>query len=91
MNRSSLLVAAAIFSAGCSRAYSVTMGPQPSASAHYVVVKTKWNGKMLVFDCMSQPEGNDWKPTCRKVRMETFMGKAMDSALQGVRKKDSDE
>ena len=53
--------------------------------------KTKWNGKMLVFDCLSQPEGKDWKPTCRKVRMETFMGKALDSALKGVRRKDADE
>lgn len=91
MNRLSLLMFAALFATGCTRAYSVTMGAQPSLDAHYVVVKTKWNGKMLVFDCLSQPEGKDWKPTCRKVRMETFMGKALDSALKGVRRKDADE
>jgi hypothetical protein len=70
---------------GCSRAYTVNMGAQPSATAHYVVVKTKWTGSMRVFDCQSRPDGTTWEPTCRQVKMQSAMGQTFDDTLTRIR------
>ena len=88
MTRILTLALAALSLSGCMRAYTITMGPQPSADAHYVVVKTKWNGKMKVFDCMSQPDGNAWEPTCRQVKMQSTLGKTLDDTWSKLRNKD---
>lgn len=69
----------------CNRAHTVVMGDQPSATAHYVIVKTKLTGKTVVFDCQSQPEGDAWEPTCKKVRMQGPMGEMLDDTLTRVR------
>jgi hypothetical protein len=85
---SRLLLALGLLASGCTRAYTVTMGAQPSSSAHYVVVKTRWNGKMKVFDCQSQPDGSTWDPTCKQVRMQSQMGETLDETWSRIRKKD---
>lgn len=91
--RRPLLLALPLLLGGCGRAYTVTMGPQPSVDAHYVVVKTRWNGKMRVFDCMSRPEGEEWTPTCKQVKMQSHMGGALDEGWNKLRsrRKDRDD
>jgi len=76
---------------GCSRAYTVNMGSQPSATAHYVVVKTKWTGSMRVFDCQSRPDGTTWEPTCRQVKMQSSMGQTLDDTLTRIRDRKGDK
>lgn len=73
---------------GCSRAYTVNMGHQPISQSHYVVVKTKWNGKMKVFDCQSTPQGDTWEPTCRQVKMQSTLGHSLDDTWTRIRKKE---
>ncbi len=85
------LLALSLLFSGCMRAYTVDMGSQPSAAAHYVVVKTKWNGKMKVFDCMSRPDGTEWKPACKQVRMQSAMGETLDDTWTRIRKRRADK
>lgn len=85
MFRPRLLSLAAAFSlAGCARGHTVVMGEQPSATAHYVIVKTKFTGKTVVFDCQSSPDGAEWEPTCRKVKMQGPMGELLDDTFDKV-------
>lgn len=70
---------------GCRRNYTVIMGEQPSATAHYVIVKTKWTGAMKVFDCQSQPTGDAWNPTCKQVKMQSHMGEVLDDTWSKVK------
>jgi len=73
---------------GClQRNYTVTMSNQPSATAHYVIVKTKITGKMKVFDCQSQPTDGEWSPTCKQVKFQSAMGELLDETWGKVRKK----
>lgn len=69
------ILAASIPSAGCLRAYTVTMGDQPSAQAHYVVVKQTAAGQMVVYDCLSRPDGKVWEPTCKRVDLPGAMAR----------------
>ena len=85
LNVRSTPVLIAVLASGCMRAYTVSMGEQPSEDAHYVVVKTKWNGKMRLFDCLSRPDGSEWKPVCKQVKMQSTMGEALDDKWQKVR------
>ena len=69
---------------GCLQNYTVSMGDQPSATAHYVIVKTNWRGKMRVFDCQSQPTQGDWDPICKQVKMQSAMGELVGDTVQRV-------
>jgi len=79
-----LLAALAASSTACRQNYTVSMGEQPSATAHYVIVKTNWRGKMRVFDCMSQPTQEKWDPTCKQVKMQSAMGELLDDTWDRV-------
>ena len=72
---------------GCSRAYTVNMSPLPASQSHYVVVQTKWNGKMKMYDCQSTPKGEEWEPTCRQVKLETTLGHVIDETRSIFKKK----
>jgi len=69
MNRVSFVLALALLAGGCAKQYSVTMGFQPPAEAHYVVIQAKPSGAMKVYDCLSSPDGNNWDPTCVRADM----------------------
>ena len=56
---------------GCMRTYTINMGEQPPEDAHYVVVQTRKNGKMKVYDCLSYPD-DEWKPMCVRAKMRVF-------------------
>lgn len=60
---------------GCMRAYTVTMGPQPPETAHYVLVQTRGSGRMFVYDCLSKPDGEHWNPTCVRADMRSEAGR----------------
>ena len=65
-----LLLASTGFT-GCIHSYSVTMGDQPAEEAHYVVVQTRQNGRVIVYDCLSYPD-QEWEPTCVRSRMRRW-------------------
>ncbi len=65
---------------GCRQNYSVIMGAQPADTAHYVIVRTKWTGKMKVFDCQSMPDSTEWDPTCKQVKMQSALGEVVEDA-----------
>ncbi len=79
-----LAVAVLTSLSACRQNYTVSMGDQPSATAHYVIVKTNWRGKMRVFDCQSQPKQTDWDPTCKQVKMQSSVGELIDDTWQRV-------
>jgi|GEM_PF-5085404 len=83
--RTLTLLAALSATTACQRNYTVIMGDQPSNTAHYVIVKTKLTGKMKVFDCQSQPTGEEWDPTCKQVKMQSAMGEVLDDTWSKVR------
>jgi hypothetical protein len=82
-----LLPLAALSLAGCFAGKTVEMGQVPAETAHYVIVKTKWTGSMVVFDCVSRPDGK-WDPTCRQVKMISSAEAALSGAVQKLRGKD---
>ena len=82
-----LLPLAAFSLAGCFAGKTVEMGKVPAETAHYVIVKTKWTGSMVVFDCVSRPDGK-WDPTCRQVKMISSAEAALSGAVQKLRGKD---
>jgi hypothetical protein len=51
------------------------MGDQPSSQAHYVVVKQTAAGQMVVYDCLSRPDGKEWEPTCKRVDLPGAMAR----------------
>jgi hypothetical protein len=65
----SLLLALGL-SAGCNRAYTVTVSPQASQSTNYVIVRTGKGGSEKVFDCRSYPDGQTYDPTCVRVKIK---------------------
>lgn len=71
----------------CFAGKTVEMGKTPAPDAHYVVVKTKWTGTMVIYDCVSRPEGK-WEPTCRQVKMISAAEEALSGAVQKLRGKD---
>ena len=72
---------------GCTRAYTVNMSTLPASESHYVVVQTKWNGKMKMYDCQSTPKGTEWEPTCRQVKVETTLDNVIDGTRNHLKKK----
>jgi hypothetical protein len=82
-----LLGAVTLSASGCMRNYTVTMSDQPSETAHYVIIKTKWTGKMKVFDCQSQPNEGEWDPACKQVKFQSQMGELLDDTWTKVRNK----
>jgi hypothetical protein len=82
-----LLPLTAFSLAGCFAGKTVEMGQVPAETAHYVIVKTKWTGSMVVFDCVSRPDGK-WDPTCRQVKMISSAEAALSGAVQKLRGKD---
>lgn len=71
---------------GCYAGKSVHMGNVPAESAHYVVVKTKWTGAMVIYDCVSRPDGA-WEPTCHQTKMVSAAEAALSGAMQRLRPK----
>lgn len=71
---------------GCYAGKSVHMGQVPAESAHYVVVKTKWTGAMVIYDCVSRPNGS-WEPTCHQTKMVSAAEAALSGAVQRIRTK----
>ena len=71
---------------GCRQNYSVIMGAQPANTAHYVIVRTKWTGKMKVFDCQSMPDSTEWDPTCKQVKMQSALGEVVEDAWLRTKK-----
>jgi hypothetical protein len=71
---------------GCYAGKSVHMGKVPAESAHYVVVKTKWTGAMVIYDCVSRPNGA-WEPTCHQTKMVSAAEAALSGAVQRIRTK----
>lgn len=57
---------------GCMKSYTVhkTGDYVDAENAHYVIVRTKPNGKMHVYDCIAFPDGQDYDPTCTRVEVE---------------------
>ena len=71
---------------GCYAGKAVHMGKVPAESAHYVVVKTKWTGAMVIYDCVSRPNGA-WEPTCHQTKMVSAAEAALSGAVQRIRTK----
>lgn len=78
---------AALSLTGCFAGKTVEMGQVPAETAHYVIVKTKWTGSMVVYDCVSRPDSK-WDPTCRQVKMISSAEAALSGAVQKLRSKD---
>lgn len=66
-----LLPALVLLSACAPKSYLVTMGAQPPEDAHYVVVRSVMGGSMVVYDCLSKPDGQRWEPTCVKAEVRS--------------------
>jgi hypothetical protein len=62
---------AALLLVSCTKLYTVHMGAQPPEDAHYILVRTNSTGNMLVYDCLSKPDGESWEPTCVKADMRS--------------------
>lgn len=66
MSRPLWIATLAMLSACAPKSYQVNMGAQPPEDAHYVVVRSVMGGSMVVYDCLSKPDGTTWEPTCVK-------------------------
>lgn len=57
---------------GCLKTYTVhkTGDYVEAENAHYVIVRTKKNGKMHVYDCIAFPDGQTYSPTCTRVDVD---------------------
>lgn len=71
MSRLFRIAALAVLSACAPKSYVVNMGVQPPEDAHYVVVRSVMGGTMVVYDCLSKPDGQTWEPTCVKAEVRS--------------------
>lgn len=70
MPRTSLLTLV-LLTACAPKTSVVHMGVQPPEDAHYIVVRSVMGGTMVVYDCLSKPDGKTWEPTCVKAEVRS--------------------
>jgi len=69
--RAALLCLGLLLSGCAPKMFTVEMGGQPPKDAHYVLVRSQAGGSMVVYDCISMPDGRSWNPTCVKADMRS--------------------